>query len=526
MDKILIVGHKSSHYKAVEQLLCIYGMSKATSSHTYQITPIDLGNKLVSQSVIHTDNCDNYSQKKPKKIWDNLAFDLFLANSSQSLWGWADSNAIYLLEYWANFDEDMGFILTYDSPNFVIKNLLESNNNLTDSSIEESLQDWVNYNLILLDFCQKYPDRCLLVNGENIIQSTPDIIYSLFKKIKLHINLNLIENSQLCDFLHKNKRNDSNLLEDSITHLLSLKYSNFYNFFQELQKYSHLPLLSDLNVSIDSFSFLQKVVKIENDFKIGKNTDIELYKNQLESFQQENSLIKIQTSHLQEEIKSYIHQENQSQEEIKILNQNLMQLKNIIENQKNQINLLSFEKQELENKFELSSNDKHFEKENELLIIQIGQLQEELEKYYLENHHLKLNYNTKNKTDSTKNSLTPIYYGAANRIKQDLPYILGAKIVSDSKSIKGLIKLPWSLMKEYVFFEKSMSTHSLPSLDLYIDKHEAEKLKRHLSYTLGYTIVNALRSPKNFILLPFSITNCIIDFRKRKNKNDNKNKSR
>ena len=48
MNKILIVGHESSHYKDLEQILFSYGMAQAKPSHNYQMTPIELCVKLLS----------------------------------------------------------------------------------------------------------------------------------------------------------------------------------------------------------------------------------------------------------------------------------------------------------------------------------------------------------------------------------------------------------------------------------------------------------------------------------------------
>lgn len=76
--------------------------------------------------------------------------------------------------------------------------------------------------------------------------------------------------------------------------------------------------------------------------------------------------------------------------------------------------------------------------EKEQILKQLHIVQEQLEHYFIENQEI-------------KKKLPPVLYGAAEQIKQELGYRLGYIIVSYSKSLKGIITMPFALIRECVF---------------------------------------------------------------------------
>lgn len=160
-------------------------------------------------------------------------------------------------------------------------------------------------------------------------------------------------------------------------------------------------------------------------------------------------------------------------------------------------------KQKADEQTKISNNAKQ---ENELLISQLHQVQEELERYYLENQKLK--------SEQNKEPPKPVYYGAAERVKEDLPYRLGATMVNHSKSAKDLAVLPLALAKEYREFSKNKPSDNLPDLAQYQDADEAEKVKKHLSYRLGKTLVDGVKS-KKVLDLPVKLGREIVGFGKK-----------
>jgi len=142
--------------------------------------------------------------------------------------------------------------------------------------------------------------------------------------------------------------------------------------------------------------------------------------------------------------------------------------------------------------------------ENALLLNQLHQVQEDLERIFHENQRLK-----NNSFESNSRKL----YGAAGRIRNDLPYKLGRKFIENSKSIKGWIYMPWQLCRVFLDFQKEKK--DLPPVCFYADAGEAEKVKQNLSYRFGSVILN--RSLLlGWITLPFSLYKTYADFKKGK----------
>lgn len=84
-------------------------------------------------------------------------------------------------------------------------------------------------------------------------------------------------------------------------------------------------------------------------------------------------------------------------------------------------------------------------------------------------------------------------------------------MVSHSKSAKDLAVLPLALAKEYREFNKNKPSDELPTIEEYQDAYEAEKVKKHLSYRLGKTLVDGVKS-KKVLDLPVKMGREIVGF--------------
>lgn len=138
-----------------------------------------------------------------------------------------------------------------------------------------------------------------------------------------------------------------------------------------------------------------------------------------------------------------------------------------------------------------------FKSENELLLIQLHSVQEELEKLYIENVRLKKGQN---------NYSNKIYYGAADRIKNQLSYRLGAILVKNSGSLNGFFSIPFKIRSEVKKFKNeknNIKKIKLPPIESYQDFAEAEKVKKHLSYRLGACMVKNSKNLRGWLGMPW-----------------------
>lgn len=165
------------------------------------------------------------------------------------------------------------------------------------------------------------------------------------------------------------------------------------------------------------------------------------------------------------------------------------------------------------------SND--VREENKLLLSQLHEVQEELLNSYLKSPGA----SQREKSIFIKSEYTPpsvdvfenAHYGAADRVKRQLAYRIGRVIVENSRSFTGAVRLPWALMSEIRLFKEdrkaTVGVKNIP-IERYADAHEAEKVKMHLSYRLGKTVLDNYRSPIGWVKMPFFANKEIKEFRK------------
>ena len=118
VNRLLIVGHQLSGYERVERLLNSGGMVKAADLRKEQLRATEIS-KVIKKSNNVSEQ--SYDQLEVAPVWNNLALDLMMSNMDNKLWGWSDSDAVSLLNYWREVDPNLAFILVYNSPQSFIK---------------------------------------------------------------------------------------------------------------------------------------------------------------------------------------------------------------------------------------------------------------------------------------------------------------------------------------------------------------------------------------------------------------------
>ncbi|GAF55850.1 hypothetical protein JCM18901_1522 [Psychrobacter sp. JCM 18901] len=190
----------------------------------------------------------------------------------------------------------------------------------------------------------------------------------------------------------------------------------------------------------------------------------------------------------------------------------------IVDQYKSTLDQMYKETKQLKSINKESGLSEKLKQENEVLLKQLHYTQEELEKYFSKGQSLSsadlATTTLHNKVSNQLSSKAQVYYGAADRVKNDLPYRLGSKMVK-AKKPKEIAALPLALAKEYRDFRKPENNQAaLPDLEEYRDKMEADKVREHLSYQLGVMLLESSKSPKATLTLPLSIGKKLIEFRK------------
>lgn len=120
------------------------------------------------------------------------------------------------------------------------------------------------------------------------------------------------------------------------------------------------------------------------------------------------------------------------------------------------------------------------------------------------------------KTKECRKNMNKGYYGARQRVENDLPYKLGSIIINYSDTPKNVAKIPKLMFEQYKDFLQKPDQSKLPPIEDYVDYKESEKVKQHLTYKVGLIAAESIKYPKNIIKLPFEITKQVFLFKKKK----------
>ncbi|MGF1642260.1 MAG: hypothetical protein ACFCUJ_01360, partial [Thiotrichales bacterium] len=181
MNKLLIVGHPQSGYQDVERQLGAWGMQSAQPSRREGFSPEQVTQTLCkahgAKSVRDLQSAKEVSQIEPTPLWQGVALDLLLGNMDQKFWGWADPQAVHLMNYWRDVDPELAFVLVYDAPRAALtRSVGDHGASLTNKALTEGFRNWVAYNEALLHFYNRNRQRCVLVHGQQVSEKPGEFL--------------------------------------------------------------------------------------------------------------------------------------------------------------------------------------------------------------------------------------------------------------------------------------------------------------------------------------------------------------
>lgn len=491
MNKILTVGHPQSGCHEVERVLHACGMQPAMPSKKEGFTPFDISSTLCRAHgipLVHEiDSEEQVKQIDAGPVWNGLALDLLLGNLEQRLWGWSDPQALCLLEYWKNLDPKMTFVLVYDEPHRVLaETFCDEGMCLSEAAVLQRLDNWNAYNGALLRFYLRNKARCMLVNAQQVRNNSE----SCLKELQSHLDvpLSLPEHYSGNGFSRIDDKHNG-VDSDAATHI-SVTHSIEITTPTVVERYLIDRILETHPAHLQRYEEMQSVARVPLDANARSYPEpLDAWLAQMKMRSESGHILAL----IAEEKRLAEQQLNLKENELQLLREQIVQLEEgLIESQ------------------DIRKNGKLEEltEENELLLLQLHQVQDELERYYLENQKL---YQKNNNPD---------YYGAADRIKQQLSYRLGSVMIGHSKSVSGWFTMPGALLKERKAFHREKAESApkkLPPVYKYRDAHEAEKVKKHLSYRLGSLMVQYGSSPAGWLKLPFFLRREVRAFKKERN---------
>lgn len=497
MSIIIQAGHKSSKSKQLMEKLYERGLSKPVDSYTHKMTP-----QQVSETLYKVLTREDMSFAN-EKMADNVMTDFLLANLDAESWGWESDKNLASLEYWQQIEPDVGFILVFDHPKNILKEF--TNITLTAGMIDQAMDEWVSYHQKMLDFLSSNNDKCILIEGKGALSN----ISKYKDEVKKITNsLELKSGWQVASYeeaLVTDLGGDTNIINELVTNEILSKFPELIDVFNSLLSKASLKISENIfktkRLDLDS---LVSVVNYFNESEQRKSYELEKTNTKLsKAYSEIASLKKSIDIHLGN---TRVLEEKLNQENKKLI-ESIEDYNSLSENSKKTIDDLKKQAKDFE-----SQSIESVENENIQLINQIHVLQEALEKYLKDEAKQVV-------ADVKQSKPIPIYYGAADRIKKDLPYRVGSAIINHSKSPSSIARLPSAVIKEFRDFDRNMKKNeNLPAIEEYEDADDAIKVKSHLSYIIGFTITDALKYPSSIPKLPFKLSRDVLSFKLDKRK--------
>ncbi|AUI66416.1 MULTISPECIES: hypothetical protein [Glaesserella] len=542
MKKILIIGHNQANNEHLESLFQKFGMNKALPSRREGLTPIQIGellNKVIKLQVSQEKSINVDGVSLPKKLPTNISKRRFKKALSKRDKNFSTASQMIPKSTWDYIPMDL-----------LIANVDNEFWGWADKNAIDHLEYWKEIDpSILFVFAYDHPESIFFeLNNRKEIASKEEIVESIKDWNEY--------NSKFLLFLEKNPDNiiivnnerlhqQEQISIKSICSRVIPDYIGKNNgmsipSYSEQREYRKLP--SSLSVIVSNIiSSFPGIASTYN--KLQDISHLPFYNSSSEN-----------TISIDEHIDAWIDANLRERELNSVLSLN---------------ETLNFQNKKYDAKLNLSN------KEKELLISQVYNLQEEIEKVYLDNSKLKkinLDFSKKDKayidelskkdkeinnlnklnlkleqdyselekakeriSDDNKLLLEELYViqekmehnlysdtkrnttclvGASNIIRNQIKYKLGALMIKQSKSFLGMLTLPLQLSSTYKR-EIKLEINNINNLEEYVDFYDAEKLKKHLSYRLGDVFVQNFNNPFKCFILPFKLIHTSFDFKRK-----------
>ncbi|WMC09217.1 hypothetical protein PU634_08740 [Oceanimonas pelagia] len=243
--------------------LCITGMNSANleqigsfviQGDIAEAKPVKRGTSVTIQDWESTILAKQSSPSalKVSSLWRQLASDLLLNNIDSSIWAWVSNNtSTVLLDFWAELDHDIHFLLICNSLQDCL--LEEVNKGAQRQELATCYENWCNYHQALLAFYLKHPERCLLVDASNALLHPAELLNVMGERWQWQLG-----DTVLPDLCEHNDSQDA--IAGYIVHQLQQEYFPQPDFAAELNAAQHPLLIKSGKTSSDKTIAIEDVI--------------------------------------------------------------------------------------------------------------------------------------------------------------------------------------------------------------------------------------------------------------------------
>lgn len=127
------------------------------------------------------------------------AKSIIKARSQYSIWGWKDPRTILFLNCWSRLIPEAKFVFVYRSPWDVADSLFRRGDKIFKIDPAIAVETWINYNQVILEFCQYTDHPWILLAIEDVTQNSQLVVDLVNQKFELDLRSpqNLYDDSLL-----------------------------------------------------------------------------------------------------------------------------------------------------------------------------------------------------------------------------------------------------------------------------------------------------------------------------------------
>lgn len=386
MKVLLTCGHPNSGFAQVHDVLVSAGLAPAQPSRREQLTAVDLQARLLKALGV---GAGRYEEAlTPGRLWHELAVDLFLGNLSLEVWGWADSATVPLLDFWHDFDTQVRFLLVYSAPEFAVGRALQGQP-ASAEAVDRVIESWTACNNRLLRFFHRHAQRCELVNATSAIHAPAQLVQRLSERWEIALQGPVSEPS---------KKITDSAVAASLAKALVQDCDGAQTLYAELESAAALDA---------SLGAVAQDMQAWNEYT-ARQQALTAAERRVEQLRQQVAEQHVSLARAQEEqskiavgLRQQVDQLNHARDELaKRAEQQQRQIEQVTREREAQAKLAADGQAQIEQlKKQAAAKDKpadaslqakmeELKQENELLLLQLHQVQEELEHYYLQTQEL------------------------------------------------------------------------------------------------------------------------------------------
>jgi hypothetical protein len=150
-----------------------------------KITPNQWHQKLLASNGVEGELTSPNGKLAIGKMWEDLAVGILQASMNQGEWGFADECAVWTLDFWANIEPQTRFALGYVSLGQAVALYRQSHADATEENINDLVKAWLDWNTELLAFAQKQGKRAMLFNLQEAAIYPMRLVHTCAKKLGL-----------------------------------------------------------------------------------------------------------------------------------------------------------------------------------------------------------------------------------------------------------------------------------------------------------------------------------------------------